>query len=529
MRLVRISLAAKYRLLFGVAVLLIIAAALAVPWVRMEALLLDSPFRDAQRATADFFRTQLAQHESSAGLGIHMRETPLFPAWLRSQPTYIRFSAEPDDPDAVVNKLDHPMAREAFRSFRKSPRQPYLYRVDVDGGERVFHYAHAVRVTKGCLECHDDGKSAIPFRENELTGVIMVSVPVDLVAAQRLQNRAWIVTAGSLAGALAVLVFYVITRRFILAPIHELREVTARVSEGDLEVRSSLRTGDEFEQLSMALNHMLERLRESQEELRRANRLLDRKLDEMAETNVALYESNRVKSEFIANVSHELRTPLTSIIGFAELLREAPGQENGRFIRYAENILISGRILLEIINDLLDLAKIEAGRVELHVEPIALRELCATLIDFMRPQADKKSLEMGLICPDELPACSTDPVRLRQILFNLLSNAIKFTPEGGQVQLVLIPKQAGWVRLEVRDTGPGIAPENRKVIFEKFRQIDQSATREHSGTGLGLAIARELTHLLGGRIDVDSEVGAGSTFWIELPPEAPVAGAAPAA
>jgi two-component system, NarL family, sensor histidine kinase BarA len=293
--------------------------------------------------------------------------------------------------------------------------------------------------------------------------------------------------------------------------------VALRVSEGDLSVRSGVQTGDEFEQLSVNLNTMLERLRVSQEELRKANRLLDEKLEQMAETNVALYEANRVKSEFLANVSHELRTPLTSIIGFAELLREGTGEIDARTLRYSENILISGRILLEIINDLLDLAKIEAGKTELRVAPVNIAGLCATLIDHVRPLADRKRLVLELAAAEGLPELPTDAGKLRQVLFNLMSNAIKFTPESGQVRLSVRGQDDGQIRIEVADTGPGIALEHQQIIFEKFRQIDQSATREHHGTGLGLAIARELTHLLGGEIGVQSEIGAGATFWVTLP------------
>jgi signal transduction histidine kinase len=392
--------------------------------------------------------------------------------------------------------------------------------VEPDG--RWYNYAHAVRVEKSCLSCHDDGRTATPYRENELAGIITVSLPADRIDRQLLFNRLWIAAAGVLAGILAILVFYVILQRFILAPIHELRRVAVDVSEGKLEARSAVRTGDEFEHLSENMNTMLERLRASQDELRRANRLLDQKLGEMAETNVALYESNRLKSEFIANVSHELRTPLTSIIGFAELLREGPQTEsNGRTSRYAENILISGRILLEIINDLLDLAKIEAGKVALHIERVQVDDVCRALVDFMRPQADKKRIDVDVETDAELPMLQTDPGRLRQVLFNLLSNAIKFTPEGGRVRIVARRFNEDSVRVAVSDTGPGIPPEMHDAIFEKFRQIDQSATREHYGTGLGLAISRELTELLGGTIGLDSQPGAGATFWITLPLSAP--------
>jgi PAS domain S-box-containing protein len=231
-----------------------------------------------------------------------------------------------------------------------------------------------------------------------------------------------------------------------------------------------------------------------------------------------LKEVDRLKSNIVANVSHELRTPLTSIIGFAELLRERPdGQPDLRTTRYLENILISGRILLEIINDLLDFAKIEAGKAELRLESVYVDEICSTLVDFMRPQADDHKLELALEVDTDLPIMITDRGKVRQILFNLLSNAVKFTPDGGAVMLRAARDGSDMVRLSVTDTGPGIVKEDLPIVFEKFRQADQSATRAHEGTGLGLAISKELTRLLGGDIGVESRLGEGSTFWVRLP------------
>ncbi|MGE0481785.1 MAG: ATP-binding protein [Phycisphaerae bacterium] len=521
MRLVRITLATKYRILFGCAVALIIGAALFVPWYQMEALLLEPLFREAQRTADDYFRLVLPHPGTPGGSapGVHGDPFTLLPRRLEQPPRFIRIDPDPDRPDSILSAAtEQPFVRESLNALRRDPKRDFYYRTATEEGRRSFYYAHAVRVAKSCLACHDEGKTAAPYRENQLAGFITVALSASQAQWDLVLNRAWIVAAGALAGILAILVFYFITQKFILAPIEELREVAIRVTDGDLTVRSAVRTGDEFEQLSNNLNTMLERLRASQEELQKANLLLDEKLGQMAETNVALFESNRLKSEFIANVSHELRTPLTSIIGFAELLLESQAGESGdRTTRFAQNILISGRILLEIINDLLDLAKIEAGRVELHLEPVSARELCSALQDFLRPLADKKSILLVVDADDDLPAIRTDRKVLRQILFNFMSNAVKFTPEGGQVRLSARATDESHVRFAVSDTGPGIAREHQDMIFEKFRQIDQSATREHAGTGLGLAISKELTHLLGGRIGVASEIGAGATFWVELP------------
>lgn len=525
MRLMRIALATKYRILFGLAVLLIIGAALAVPWYFMEALVLMQPFREAQRVANSYFETAMSGPEPAAGAGkgAHGGQFSLLANTSAREPIFVRADALPEDPLAITTHArSDPFIDEAYKVLRRRPANESYYSTVWEQQERRFRYAHAVWITRRCLSCHEEGRSARPYRENQFAGMILVDLPAEMSAQYSMVNRVVIVAAGALAGIFAILVFYVITTRFILSPIHELRSVALRVADGDLSVRSSVQTGDEFEQLSVNLNTMLERLRASQEELQKANRLLDEKLEQMAEANVALYEANRLKSDFLANVSHELRTPLTSIIGFAELLRESPqGDGDTRTLRYAENILISGRILLEIINDLLDLAKIEAGKTELRVEAVQLPSLCGMLLDHLRPLADRRQLQLTLEAEENLPSLFTDPGKLRQILFNLLSNAVKFTPEGGRVWLRLRRAEGNGAILSVQDTGPGIAPEHQQMIFEKFRQIDQSPTRAHTGTGLGLAIARELTLVLGGEIGVESEPGQGATFWVRLPAAAP--------
>jgi len=209
-----------------------------------------------------------------------------------------------------------------------------------------------------------------------------------------------------------------------------------------------------------------------------------------------------------------------SIIGFAELLRDAvqtPEVDSKRLGRYSENILTSGRSLLEIINDLLDLAKVEAGKLELHVSEFSIAELCTDLMDFVRPLADKRNQTLDARLAADLPRCRSDSGKIKQILYNLLSNAVKFTPTGGAVSLTVDRDGDQGVRLIVRDTGPGIPTSQRQAIFEKFHQLDSSETREHAGTGLGLAITKDLVQILGGTIELESTPGEGAAFIIVLP------------
>jgi signal transduction histidine kinase len=297
-----------------------------------------------------------------------------------------------------------------------------------------------------------------------------------------------------------------------------LQETAEKVSQGDLNIRSDINTGDEFQQLSETFNTMLANLKLGADQLRSINKSLDLKLGQLAETNVALFESNRLKSEFLANVSHELRTPLNSILGFAELLKDALNSAgpDSKSARYVANIHQSGKHLLDLINDLLDLAKIEAGRMEIRAEPLSLPDLFEGLGNILKPLLEQKGLKLNCPVDADVPILRTDPGKLQQILYNFLSNAIKFSPAGGQIE-VAAGRSDDRVRISVTDHGPGINPGKQQLIFEKFRQADASVTRTHSGTGLGLAISKELVALLNGSIGVRSAEGEGATFWIDIP------------
>jgi signal transduction histidine kinase len=230
---------------------------------------------------------------------------------------------------------------------------------------------------------------------------------------------------------------------------------------------------------------------------------------------------NRLKSDFLATMSHELRTPLNSIIGFSEVLAGTE-QLNDRHRRYAGNIQYSGKMLLAMINDILDLAKIESGKMEVRTEDFSIRDVCEGLANLLRPVAERKNITLECRLDEAIPLLRQDPGKIRQILYNLLSNAIKFTPEGGRVTLKA-RAEGRFLVVEVQDTGIGIAEEDRESIFEKFRQAklpgqaDNVLTREHPGTGLGLSIVRELTKLLGGDVHLESQTGQGSTFTVRIP------------
>jgi two-component system sensor histidine kinase BarA len=254
-----------------------------------------------------------------------------------------------------------------------------------------------------------------------------------------------------------------------------------------------------------------------QDRLRKVNADLDLKVDELAQANMALYESNKLKGDFLATMSHELRTPLNSILGFSDVLLSG-SDLNEKQQRWVCNIRSSGDQLLGLINDILDLAKIEAGKMQVRVEEFSLHDVAEGLLSMFRPLAEKKNIELRAQIDPDIGVLRQDAGKLQQILSNLFSNAIKFTPEGGRVVMSAVADPPNLV-LTVTDTGVGIATEDQELVFEKFRQAANPLTREHAGTGLGLSIVRELSKLLGGEVTLESELGRGSKFTVRLPLE----------
>jgi signal transduction histidine kinase len=242
---------------------------------------------------------------------------------------------------------------------------------------------------------------------------------------------------------------------------------------------------------------------------------IQRALDEK---NIELENAARVKDQFVANMSHELRTPLNGIIGFAEFLADGkPGTLNPKQKEYLEDILNSGKHLLQLLNDVLDLAKVQAGKMELNPEKFSLRETIEEVCAVAKPMAKKKGISVEIYIAPELGDITLDRRKFKQVLYNLLSNALKFTGDGGKVQLFAEPRDPHRFKLVVKDTGIGIKPEDLGRLFKEFEQLESDVRRRQEGTGLGLALTRRIVELLGGKIDVESEIDKGSSFTIELP------------
>jgi len=524
---VRISLANKCQLLFGAAVILILTSALAVGFVRMQTLVREGQ-EETSRELARAWMAHMIQPAQTA--------SPQSTAATRG----LVMTLIPKDQFLAAAGKDPFLAR-AIARFKSSSSHNEVFRTTQNPkGELYYRFAQAVR-SRRLPQIPEHGEPPPPSDppvpkspKDSLEKVLLIQFPGDLAQRQLMLNRIYIIAAGLLAGLLAIGAFWFITTRIILSPVRVLRDTAAKVSQGDLNIRSDINTGDEFEQMSDMFNTMLENLKHNQDKLHSVNKSLDLKLGELAETNVSLYEANEIKGKFLANVSHEFRTPLNSIIGFAEVLGESlrigDGPIDEKRKRYIDNILTSSRQLLDLINDLLDLAKIEAGRIELHLAPLSIDDTAEGLMNLMRPQAEKRDITLKPNIQRDIPIVNTDAGKLQQILFNFLSNAIKFTPPGGTVTLsakllpLSQPQSNGeekakdpLVCISVSDTGPGIPIDQQEQIFEKFIQLDSTVTREHGGTGLGLTISRELADLLQGRIELVSDTECGATFNLIIP------------
>jgi signal transduction histidine kinase len=244
------------------------------------------------------------------------------------------------------------------------------------------------------------------------------------------------------------------------------------------------------------------------------------KAKETAET------ANKTKSLFLANMSHELRTPLNGIIGFAEFLVDGkPGHLNPKQKEYLEAILNSGKHLLQLINDVLDLAKVEAGKMELNPEKFSLSKAVEEVCGVAKPIVQKKGIRLDVYVAHELGEVTLDQQKFKQVLYNLLSNAVKFTDDGGKVEIHVATHDAYRFKLSVQDTGIGIKEEDFCRLFKEFEQMESGAARRYEGTGLGLALTRKIVESQGGEVGVESKIGKGTSFTVLLPLVMPKAAA----
>jgi signal transduction histidine kinase len=547
------SLERKCRFIFGGGILILVSTSFTWYGQKTEMLVISQTTQTARRLVNP---TIVERHYKSKDF-VHPLSTKTFDKlWgsFKAQddlPEFEGYLLDPYDAENSQEKPRNALEKEWLGKFvdaaagpptASGHKKPYTFAngaamedwkiVSANNGQE-YQYIQAVLFKQDCVDCHTDygllrrmpnGKMG-EIKVGDLACAVVVHLPMDQTKKYIHQNRGILIAAALVTAIVAMFASYAIVRYVIVKPLKHLRDVSDAIAAGKLTIRAQIQTGDEFEELSHAFNRMLHNLVAMQQELRAVNHDLDRKVDELAQANLALFEMNRLKSDFLATMSHELRTPLNSIIGFSEVL-SGSDQLTERQRRYAANIQTSGKMLLGMINDILDLAKIESGKMEVRTEDFSIRDVCEALASLARPIAERKNIDLECRLDEAIPLMRQDAGKLRQILYNLLSNAIKFTPEGGRVSL-RAQAEGRNVVIEVADTGIGIAEEDRETIFEKFRQAghpgqaDGVLTREHQGTGLGLSIVRELTKLLGGDVHLESCPGQGSTFTVRIPLQLP--------
>ena len=337
-----------------------------------------------------------------------------------------------------------------------------------------------------------------------------------------LKSAIWRTALLLVAFLLLAIATSVLLARRLVRPIESIQAAATRIGSGSLNQRIEVSSNDELGALADEFNRMAAQLQESyaglEQKVEERTRELATALRELDLKSRELAAASRHKSEFLANMSHELRTPLNAIIGFSQVLRERMfGEVNDKQQEYLDDILASAHHLLALINDILDLSKVEAGQVELEVAPFSLRDALERGIVMVRERALNDDVEVTLSTNGDVDVVTGDERRISQVIFNLLSNAVKFTPDRGAVD-VCASQVDGEIRVSVADTGPGIAFEDHERIFEEFQQTE-AGVEQREGTGLGLALSKRLVELHGGRIWVESELGRGSTFVFTLPAE----------
>lgn len=453
---------------------------------------------------------------------------------------YVRFNPRnvKDEPDDFETK--------ALDSFYNSDLSESYNFVTNAEGKREFRYVAAIPLTKNCLECHGGtpdeiditGHAKEGMQEGDIGGAVSISMPVDLYEASVRSNifNSIFLMVVFLSIVFAVSFFFF--RSQVIKPLAQLGKATEAIGRGELKTEVSMQGAREVSELARNVAIMERELDEMYATLEEkvnlktkqyldANMLLDSQKKQIAEqndllkrTNEKLLDENEYRTSIVSILSHELRTPLTAILAFVDLWQESDDGKNAQAAEYCQKIKNHSLSLLEMVNNVLDLAKIEAGTVQVNKEVIDLVDLIGSIASTEEPIAKLEGIRFTTHVDKNVPLILEDWQRLRKVVMNLASNAVKFTECGGCVHIgVSFDEHASSIRIEVSDTGIGIPSNQVEKIFDRFVQVDPSISRKHSGTGLGLSLVKKTMESMGGAVSVKSEEGQGSTFSVTFPVE----------
>ena len=426
----------------------------------------------------------------------------------------------------------------ALNAFRADEGLQDVYGFAEVDGKQVFRYLAPMTIEEACLQCHGEpvgelditGYPKEGWEMGDIGGAISIIMPLDVYQQNERDSIIQDVLFFAVMLAVCLVVVYGALSYLVTRPLGKIKAGVAEVSEGNLGVQLSYsESSQEMSDLTCEFNGMARELADvyanledevadRTAQLQEANAVLERQRCQLEEVNAQLVDENQYKSDFLSMVSHELRTPLTSIVAFADLLNKHIVPSNEKEARALRGIEANSQALMLMINDILEMSRLDAGRVRLNAEVVDVGDIIALVRATVEPLALKESLEFSCHVAPDVPLIRADFDKLVHVLQNLCGNAVKFTPDGGHVSVEASYDQtADAVQFMVADTGIGIAPNDHERIFEKFAQVDSSSTRRYNGTGLGLAIVREYVDMHGGSVSVESALGQGAAFVVRIP------------
>ncbi len=541
------KLRAKMWLVLGGVVLAVLALDLGIRYRDIAAEQLEDQSADAHTIRAMLMATRRVYHKQFLDSGLPISDSTVgflpahalsriakeFPNWDNSGITFNNVSDRPRNPDNLADRFE----LQAMAWFRAHPQAEERIQRIVDQ-QKVgwLHYTAPIWIEPYCLNCHGDAAVAPPsirklygnaydYKVGDLRGVMSIKLPLaryEAAAWNRWLNRlGW----SLFAYAAIFLVLGSLMERLVLRRLETLRAAARRVAAGDVGVSVPESGTDELDELARDFNHMATEVRAREGLLNRQNQQLaaerqqlearvSERTTELAEAMRSADAANEAKSAFLANMSHEIRTPMNAILGLTYLLRR--GAATPEQAERLEKIDSAGQHLLSIINDILDISKIEAGKLQIETSNFAIDSVLDHVRSMVAAVAQAKGLRLEVDAAAVPKWLRGDPTRLRQALLNYASNAVKFTEQGTIWLRARLLEEDGdelLVRFEVCDSGIGVAPEELRRLFHAFEQADVSTTRKYGGTGLGLTITRRLAQIMGGEAGAESTAGMGSTFW----------------